>query len=158
MTTVRSRATVVCALLVAACGGGADTAAGDSAAMAPPPPAALTAADIAGSWDGRTMPVGSDSVLSSWVAMSTSDSTGVTVTAGTTDTVPHTVMFSGDSMVVMSAPHRDAAPPSGTGQMVVFRAVGRMQDGRLTGTTAIMLAEKPDSVVFSGRWDATRRP
>ena len=62
-----------------------------------------------------------------------------------------------DSVISSSKPYKDPTLPKGTPN-VTFRAVGRMKDGKLVGTTTLMLASKPDSVVGKSNWEATKAP
>ena len=128
-----------------------------AAAVAPAGPTPLTAADLAGNWNGQTMAETGDSVVARWTAVRVDDSSGKLVTEGSKDSVAYTLMVDADSMVATSVPHTDPMMPKGTGQ-VVFRSVGRMREGKLVGTSAAMLASKPDSVVMRTRWEATRAP
>ena len=130
-----------------------DTAAG---AAAPAAPAALTAADLRGTWNGTSKREGSDSVVN-FTVVSTSDSTGKVVFAGSKDSVNTTSRFDADSTIVTSAPYNDPSAPKGAPQ-VMFRSVGRLKDGKLVGTGAIMPAARPDTVIQRVTWEATRAP
>ena len=63
---------LLCTLLLAACAGGDKAAETTEEATGP---AALTAAAVAGTWNGTSTAAGSDSVLSTWTITMTSDST-----------------------------------------------------------------------------------
>ena len=119
-------------------------------------PAALTSADIMGEWTGTTMAEGSDSVANRWTTVGLTDSTGVWIPAGTTDSIPFTIVLAADSMIATSAPYPD--PQSRVSGPVRFRSIGRLTDGRLAGTVLIVLASNPDSVIQRSRWEATRAP
>jgi hypothetical protein len=122
----------------------------------PPPPPALTAADIRGTWNGTSKREG-DTTTTAFTVKSTSDTSG-TVTFGKTKvTVAVTTKVDGDSVITTSKPYKDPTLPKGTPN-VTFRAVGRMKDGKLAGTTTIMLASKPDSVLGKANWEATKAP
>ncbi|MDF2774321.1 MAG: hypothetical protein K0S86_3821 [Geminicoccaceae bacterium] len=146
---------LLAAFVVAACSKG-ETPAVDSVATATPPaPVALTAADVAGSWTGTIREQGTDSVTS-FTTTRTSDSTGMFIPAGSPDSIPYTVRYDADSMIVTSAAYPD---PSLKGSPeVMFRSVGRLKDGKLVGTGTTMLASKPDSVVSRSTWEATKAP
>ena len=131
-----------------------DTAA--AAASAPAALAALRAADVSGTWQGSTLAAQGDSVLSRWTSITTSDSTGKMVFAGMRDTIPFRATFDGDSMVAVSQPYTRPSTPRGP--KAVFRSVGRLRDGKLSGTSVTALADKPDSVLARSRWEATRAP
>ena len=153
------RKALLLAVVVVACSK-AETPATDTAAATtpppPPPPAALTAADVRGTWNGTSKREGSDSARA-FVVVSNSDSTGKIIYAGTKDSVRTSTTFSGDSMIVTSASHKDPTLPKAVGN-VVFKAIGRMKDGKLVGTAAIMSAAKPDSVIGRATWEATKAP
>lgn len=128
--------------------------AGDTAALVAP---ALTAADVAGSWNGVTMAATGDSVLRRWTTVRTSDSTSKMLFDGAGDSVVVRSRFEGDSMVATSEPYAQRGAARNAPK-VVFRSVGRLRDGKLVGTSETMLANKPDSVVSRARWEATRAP
>ena len=144
------------ALAVVACST-KDAPVTDSAAgtAAPAAPARLTAADIAGSWTGTTMPQGSDSVTNRWTTIRDTDSTGRIISESSPDTIMYSVVYDADSMIATSKPFSTKADPK---TKVMFRSVGRLKDGKLVGTTTTMLAAKPDSVLARDRWEATRKP
>lgn len=152
------RKTILLAAVLVACAK-AETPPADTAApaMAPAAPAPLTAADVAGTWNGQTKNVGSDSVISKWTVKSTSDSTGTLTYDGTKVTVPFKTVLSADSMVATS----DAFVPPNSKKgapKVKFVSIGRVKDGQLTGTANIVLATNPDSVVARHTYSATKAP
>lgn len=132
----------------------ADTA-GATAAAAVATPAPLTVADVAGTWNGQTMAAESDSVLRRWTSIYGSDTSARLVIEGSRDTVMYAVQFQGDSMIATSVPYRRPGDPRSSPE-VVFRSVGRLQDGRLVGTVTTMLASNRDSVIQRARFEATR--
>ena len=132
----------------------AETPQADSAAMATPPPARLTAADVAGTWYGVTMAETSDSVIGRWTLTSTEQGGGL-VREGMKDTVQFLNSFDADSVTATSLAYVDRTSPR---TMLMFRSVGRLKDGKLSGTVTVVLAQKPDSVVSRSRWEATRTP
>ncbi|HJU75844.1 MAG TPA: hypothetical protein VJ717_19035 [Gemmatimonadaceae bacterium] len=143
------------AAVLCACGPRED-AATDTAGMtaAAAGPAALTAADLAGTWSGVDMAEGSDSVLARFTVISPTGMDAKAVFEGSTDTVQVTHMIDADSVVATSAPYPH---PTLRGKpQVTFRAVGRMQGGKLVGTSQEMLVSKPDSVVSRTRFELTK--
>ena len=146
------------ALLVAACA--KKEPAPDTTTPAPPPPPppppALTAADVAGTWNG-TAKRDNDTTTTAFTFKSTSDSTGSITFPKTKVTVEFKTKLDADSVVSTSKPYNDPTLPKGTPK-VTFRAVGRMKDGKMSGTSAIMLASKPDSVLGRSSWEATKAP
>lgn len=150
---------VLAVVALVACSKG-DAPAVDSAAMSSAmaeAPAPLTAADVEGSWNGESMGETSDSVTLRWTTKNNVDGTNATLTIeGQTEAISFTRTFDGDSMIAMSTPYTNPADPKGP--KLLFRSVGRLKDGKLVGTSANMLADKPDSVVSRGRYIATKAP
>jgi len=148
---------LLAALIVAACSR-EEAPAVDSAAtaMTPPAPAALTPADLAGTWTGTIKQEGTDSITN-FTVVNTSDTTGKFVAQGSPDSVAYTIRYDADSVMVTSAAHTDPTLPKGTPE-VMFRSVGRLRDGKLAGTAALMLASKPDSILSRSTWEATKAP
>lgn len=142
--------------------GGSDEQAGDTAGTDPgvtpaAPTATLTAAQLEGRWNGITRAAGTDSVLARWTSSQSSDSTFVVVFQDGGDSSTYTRRFDADSMIATSQPY--ARPSAPQGLRVITRSIGRLQaDGRLVGTTTNMLADRPDSVIGRGRFEATRAP
>lgn len=125
-------------------------------AVMPPAPAPLTAADVVGSWNGVTMGETSDSVTNRWTTTSGEGATGSLTVEGQKEGIAFTRVFDADSMIVTSAPYANPADPKGP--KLMFRSIARLKDGKLTGTSTTMLADKPDSVVSRGRYTATKAP
>lgn len=147
------KAMLLAALLVAC--GPKEEPATDTAATAAAP-VALTATDIAGTWNGVTMAEGSDSVLARWTVVSPTGMESKGVMEGTTDSVAYTHTFDADSFVATSGPYADPTLPGKP--QVISRVVGRLLAGKLAGTESTALASKPDSVLMRTRWEATRAP
>jgi hypothetical protein len=122
----------------------------------PPPPPALTAADLKGTWNGTAKREG-DTATVAFVVTSVTDSTSKITFPKTKQTVDVALKLDADSMVATSKPYNDPSLPKGTPK-VTFRSVGRMKDGKLSGSSTIMLASKPDSVVGKSNWEATKAP
>ena len=137
----------------------AETPAVDTTAMAPavaPAPAALTAADVGGTWNGVSMGETSDSITSRWQTARIDDNTGTLTVEGQKNAIKFTRVFDADSMIATSEPY--ANPTDAKAPKLIFRSVARLKDGKLVGTSANMLADKPDSVVSRGRFEATKAP
>jgi hypothetical protein len=132
------------------------TAMAAAAAPAPPPaPAKLTAADLAGTWNGETKLEGKDSVVSRWTVVNVTDSTGTLTYAGSKTKVPYSITFDGDSMSSTSQPYVE---PNTKGPKQVFHAIGWLKDGKLSGHSTATLASKPDSVLARATWTASKAP
>jgi len=123
----------------------------------PPPPPALTAADITGTWNGTSKREGGDTTTTAFTVKSTSDSTATLTFPKSKVTVAVKTKLDADSLISTSGAYNDPSLPKGTPK-VTLRAVGRMKDGKLVGTTNIMLASKPDSVIGKSTWEATKAP
>jgi hypothetical protein len=131
----------------------------DSTAAAPaaaPAPVALTADQIAGAWNGISMGETSDSVTARWTSKRTGEGTSEITLEGTTTPIKFTTTFDADSLHSVSEP--TPAPQMKDGPKIVVHSIGRLVDGKLKGTTWQTLADKPDSVISRGRWEATRAP
>ena len=122
----------------------------------PPPPAALTPADVKGTWKATSKLEG-DTTTTAFTFTSVTDSTGRLTFTKTKETVAFSVKYDADSTIATSKPYNDPAMPKGAPK-VTFRSVGRLRDGKLVGTAALMLASKPDSVVGRSTWEATKAP
>ena len=147
---------------VAACAQG-DTAADTAAVADATPPAAaaaparpaLTPADVAGEWAGTSYADPGDSVVARWRITSRTDSTAVLTFDGTKRTVNYRTTVAGDSLVSVSEPYTPPGAPA-TAPKVTFHAIGRLQGDTLRGVTHVMSATKPDSMIGTHRWVATR--
>jgi hypothetical protein len=132
-----------------------DSAAAMSAA--PAAPAAVTAADMAGTVNGKIMPQNADSVLATFTctAAATGNVTRCVNSAAPKDTTNYAYTLSGaDSVMFTSDPYTPPAPPKSP--KVIDHVVGHLAGNKWTGTTVTVLAAKPDSVVVRTRWEATK--
>ncbi len=145
---------ILLAAVLFACAKNEEPAA-DTAAMAAGP-APLTAADLAGTWNGTAMAETSDSLLFTFTVWSPTGMDSKTLITGQKDTVAVTHVISGDSLVATSASYVDQMMPGKP--TVMFRAVGRLMGGKLAGNAAVMLASKPDSVLARNRFEMTKAP
>lgn len=150
------RKAILLAAVLVACSKGETPPADTAAAMAPAPPANLTSADLAGSWNGTSKAAGTDSVVNTWVAVQTSDTTLNLTLKGMTKPVAMAVRLDADSMIATSVAFVPPGPK--TAPKVVIRSIGRLQNGELVGTAVTMLAAKPDSVISRRTYVATKAP
>lgn len=156
------RKVLLLAVAVVACSK-TEKPAADTAAAAPPPapvpaaPAALTAADLAGNWTGESKMAGTDSVVSHWTAVHSTDSTGKLAIQGSKDSIAYTVKLDADSMMATSVAYKDPGLPKKT-PPVIFKTVGRLKDGKMVGTSTLVLASKPDSVIGKTTFVANKAP
>ena len=148
---------VAVAVAVAACGAKDDAAGDSTAAAAAAAPAALTPAALAGTWAGTSMAEVGDSVTGRFTVVARPEGGGMYIAEGSKDSIPYTATFDADSSVVTSSPFSDPSAPAGSPQMM-FRAVARLTgDNTMAGTSTVMLASKPDSIIMRDRWTATRQ-
>ena len=128
-----------------------------AAAAAPAAPAAVTAADVAGTVNGKAMPETGDSVLFTFVCTSPAggNTSRCVNSMAPKDTITYTYTLSGaDSVMWTSAPYTPPAPPKSP--KLIDHVVGRLAGNKWTGTLVSVLASKQDSVVSKGRWEATK--
>jgi hypothetical protein len=113
---------------------------------------ALTDADVAGTWTGTSMPIGSDSVITHWTQVCANGAcTGTSQEMA--DTIRSTYTLSGDSAVGKSAPFAD---PNMGGANVIDMWVARPTGGNVVGTGAFVLADNPDSVLARYHFEGSR--
>jgi hypothetical protein len=110
---------------------------------APATAPAMTEADVVGTWKGTSTMVGSDSVVSKWTQVCGAGSCKGTQ-EGSKVTIQTTYNFYGDSAVGVSQPF---SSPDVKGGQVIDTWVVRVNGDNATGTGAMKLATKPDSVV-----------
>lgn len=145
---------ILMAVALSACAPKEQASSDTTAAAAGPAP--LTAEMVSGTWNGMSMGESSDSVTLRWTTVSLSDAEGGLIREGTPDTIRFTRSFDADSMIATSVPYPASAETGAP--MITFRSVARMVNGKLVGTSTTNLADKPDSVVQRGRFEATKAP
>ena len=124
-------------LLLIGCGRPADkpedAAVGEAPAMEEKSPAGISLADLAGTWNVRSTLDGSDKVIT-YDLVATGDQSGWTLTFPGREPIPlRVVAVEGDSIVWEAGPF-ESVIRKGV-QVKKSRVVGRLQDGRLVGTT-----------------------
>ena len=112
----------------------------------------ITDADVTGTWKGTNMPVGSDSVIGHWTQVCGAGSCKGGED-GSNVVVLSTYTLSGDSAVGVSQPFSD---PSIKGGEIIDTWVVHLNGDNATGTGAMKLASKPDSVVMSYHFAGSR--
>ena len=124
----------------------------DTVAAAPEPTISL--ADIAGTWDMRSVPVsGEDTTATVYQSIVTAD--GWTLMLPDRDPIEGIVTTSGDSIMVDAGPFESVGRD---GAMVTTHAVYRLEGDRLVGTTyAHYETSEPDSVLELAT-EGTRAP
>jgi hypothetical protein len=123
------------------------------AAVAPAPAPAVAEADVAGTWKGTSTPIGSDSVISKWTQVCAAGSCKGT-SEGSKVTVQSTYTLSGDSAVGVTKPYSD--PSMMKGARVIDTWVVHFNGDNATGTGAMKLASKPDSIVMRYQFAGSR--
>jgi hypothetical protein len=148
-----------CIAILIGCSKSKQQPAPDAAAAAPAAPAApapISLADVAGTWNMRTMADGSDSVLISYQLVATADPSGWMTNFPNRKPVPlRVVAVAGDSIVTEAGPYESVLRK---GVQVTTHQVTRLQDGMLMGTTIARYSTSgPDSVLHL-RFEGTRAP
>jgi hypothetical protein len=129
----------------------ADTAAA-AADVTPAAPVAVAESDVAGTWKGTSNPIGSDSVVARWTQVCAAGSCRGT-TEGRTLVVESTYTLSGDSAVGVSKPYMDPEMKA----RVIDTWTVHFSGDNATGTGAMKLASKPDSVVMRYQFAGSRQ-
>ena len=122
---------------------------------APPPAPTLNLADLAGTWNMKTMAEGSDSALVTYSIAATGTPDGWTINFQGRDPLPMTVTVSGDSLMTAVAPYQSMLRK---GVQVSTTSVIRLVDGRLVGTTIARYATTAADSVVRLRMEGTRAP
>lgn len=128
----------------------ADTVA---AAAPPPPPPSITAADLTGTWDMKTMPMDRDTVLTTGTMTSTGSADGWTMTLGASKTpIPvRIVSMGGDSVVSETGQFSSALR---RGQKVSIHSIQHLRDGKLAG---VVHAKYGNGDTATFRTESTKR-
>jgi hypothetical protein len=149
---MRRFAVLGCVALALGCSKGDEAPAADTMAVAPAP--MLNLADVAGTWDMKTMREGSDSVLIAYTMIATGTTEGWTLNFPDRPPVPARVMASGDSVIMDAGPYESALRK---GVQVTVHTVSRLQGGRLVGNGVAHYSTGTDTVV-NLRFEGTRKP
>jgi len=139
-------------LSAVALAGHATAASAQKPAPAPMHHAAIKLADVAGTWDGKSMVGPKDSVVATFVVTATADGKGWTMKLPNRDPIPTRILtIGGDSIVTESGPFQSILRP---GQMVTTRTTGHYTGDTMTGTFE---AHYASGDVLRGKAAATRR-
>jgi hypothetical protein len=141
-----------CIALAMGCSKKEEAPAADTMAVAPAPMVNL--ADVAGTWDMKTMREGTDSVLVSYTMIATGTTEGWTINFPNRPPMPARVTVSGDSITIDAGPYESVLRK---GVQVTTHGVARLQGGKIMGTTVAHYSSGPDSVV-NLRIEGTRKP
>lgn len=132
----------------------ADSAATTAAAPPPPAPApTISLADVAGKWQMKTMNEKGDSTLVKYELVATADSSGWAFHFPKRKPVPAHVTVSGDSVMIDAGPYESVLRK---GVQVTTHSAGRLQDGKLMGTTVAHYAKKGADSVLNLKFEGTR--
>jgi hypothetical protein len=157
ISTMRPHLLLLTAVVLSACAKteqAADTTTPAAAAPAPAPAApAIALADVAGTWEGKIMPVDRDTTVATSTLVATATNDGWSMTLSNGAKVPLTVTaVAGDSIVLTSAGFKSAVRK---GQDVKStHAIYRLRDGKLIGTTHATYANG-DTATF--RTESTKK-
>jgi hypothetical protein len=109
-------------------------------------------ADVAGTWDGKSMVGPKDSVFVTWVLTAPADGKGWMLKRANRDPLPvRIIAIGGDSVVWESGPYPSMLR---AGQMATTRTVGHFKGAKMTGTWEARYASGD---VGRGKTDATRK-
>jgi hypothetical protein len=135
----------------------ADTAAAMAPAPAPeaaPAMAPVTEATVSGTWKGTSKMEGTDSVVSKWTQVCSAGKCKGT-SEGSKTTIQTTYTLAGDSAVGVSTPFTD--PGMAKGARLIDTWVVHFNGENASGTGAMKLASKPDSVVMRYSFTGSRQ-
>jgi hypothetical protein len=145
---------ILCALIIAACAKNeqAATDTTTAAAATPPAPAPIALADVAGTWEGKAMPMDRDTVVTTFevTATATNDGWKMKLANGVSPTLK-VVSVAGDSIVTEAGPYASATR---RGQQVSVHQIMRLRDGKLVGVTHARYSNG-DTATF--RTEATKK-
>lgn len=155
----------LCTVTVAACGRGGeraaatDTAAAAAAPGAEPAPAApaaaLTAADLAGTWEMRATPETGDTTPTAYRLTATNTTTGWSMQFPDGPKVDVRPTFGGDSLVIEAGPY---ASVRRKGVQVTTRSVLRREGDRMVGRTVARYRTTGPDTMLVLRSEGTRAP
>jgi hypothetical protein len=122
---------------------------------APPAAPAINLADVAGTWNMKTMAEDSDSALVTYTMTLTGTTDGWTINFPGRDPMPMTATVSGDSVITTVAPYESMLRK---GVQVSTTSVVRLVDGKLVGTTVARYATAGADSVVRLRMEGTKAP
>lgn len=149
-----------CVVAAAACTARGKAAPDTTAAQAgevaasPSSQAPQSLANLAGTWRGRSLPMGRDSVTATWTFVTSGD-TGTVALPGGPRVRVYDIHVVGDSIVSKIAAAKSTNPRD-SGKIVVSDVSSQVNGDTLTGIVVTRLAAKPDSIVSRGRIIGTR--
>ena len=145
--------TMCCAVTIGLGCAKTDVPATDTTAVAGP--AALSAADVAGTWNNQAVALSGDTTAIPSVLVATSDDTGWTLTFPGRPPIATRVTFDADSVMTESGPYESVRRK---GVQVVTSGVYRLRNGKLEGTSVARYATRGADSVMTFRVTGTRAP
>jgi hypothetical protein len=156
---MRSFTMCCCVVVLAGCAKPEQQAARDSAGgqlAAGATPATISLASVAGKWAMRTMPAGSDSVLTTFDLVASGDASGWTFNFPQRAPVPiRVIAVAGDSIVIEAGPYESVLRK---GVQVRLNSVMRLQGDKLVGTSVAHYSTSGADSVLQLRTEGTRAP
>lgn len=131
----------------------AETSARETTAMEETP-ATISLADVAGTWNVRSTVEGDENTMVTYDMVATADRSGWSLNFPGRPPIPlRVVAVEGDSVVTEAGPFESVLRK---GVQVRTRVVGRLQDGKLVGTTVARYAVSGPDTVARLRFEGTR--
>lgn len=149
------RVLLVCCAVLAGCARASDQPSADTSAMAPPPSSTIALADVAGTWELRSVSETGDSTITTYRLRATADANGWQFHIADRDPIPVRVVTSGDSIMTAAGPFESALR---RGIPVTLQGVLRHVGGRLVGTTVAHFASGGPDSTLRVRTEGTRVP
>jgi hypothetical protein len=155
---MRCLAYLSCAAILVGCAKPDERATTDSAAGAAADVSAagssISAADVAGRWSMRATPLQTDSTLTTFQLVASSDTSQWTIIFPNRQPIPvHVVAIAGDSIVARFGPYESVLRK---GVTVTTQTVSRLRDGKMVGTFVAGYATVGPDSVLQGRIEGTR--
>ena len=151
---MRTSVLLGCVVVLAACST-KETPPADTTAAMPAPAPAMSAASVTGMWNVKVMPVGRDTVLTSYVLNANDTTAWKFVFAGRSDTVTMRITgMSGDTLLSEAGPFESGVRK---GQQVSVKSKTWMQDGKLVGSVDAHYAGTPADSIVHLRSEGTRQ-
>lgn len=127
-----------------------------AAPAAPAAPAPISLAELAGTWNMKSMPETGDTTATSYTMKATGDTTGWTMTFPGREPVPMRVTgVSGDSVMLAAGPYSSVRRK---GVMVRTETVLRKSDGHLMGNTVARYQTSGPDTVLRLRTEGMKAP
>jgi hypothetical protein len=125
-----------------------------AAAPAPAPAApTISLADVAGTWEGKVMPMDKDTTVATTTTTATATTEGWSMKLSNGETVPLTVgAVAGDSIIVTAANFKSAVKKGA--QVTSIHSIYKLQNGKLVSVTH---ATYSDGATATYRTESTKK-